>query len=86
MILYMEEIRPLLPEAMITKFMDAYIRDDFVYAPSQWETVLHCNAVSQWLGAYTIIPDICITWLISELPCGGHIGISISSGNSLLPV
>ena len=28
-------------------------RDRFVYAPSQWETALHCNAVSHWLGAYT---------------------------------
>ena len=29
------------------------IRDHFVYAPSQWETMLHCNVVSHWLGAYT---------------------------------
>ena len=28
-------------------------RDHFVYAPSQWETTLHCNVVSHWLGAYT---------------------------------
>ena len=27
-------------------------REHFVYAPSQWETVLQCNAVSHWLGAY----------------------------------
>ena len=25
----------------------------FVYAPSQWETTLHCNVVSHWLDAYT---------------------------------
>ena len=25
----------------------------FVYAPSQWETTLQCNAVSHWLGSYT---------------------------------
>ena len=25
----------------------------FLYAPSQWETTLHCNVVSHWLGAYT---------------------------------
>ena len=31
---------------------DAY-RDLFVHAPSQWETTLHCNVVSHWLGAYT---------------------------------
>ena len=30
-----------------------YGRDDFVYAASQWETTLHCNVVSHWLGAYT---------------------------------
>ena len=28
-------------------------RDHFVYVPSQWETTLHCNVVSHWLGAYT---------------------------------
>ena len=27
--------------------------DYTVYAPSQWETTLHCNVVSYWLGAYT---------------------------------
>ena len=27
--------------------------DHFVYAPSQWETMLHCNVVSHRLGAYT---------------------------------
>ena len=28
-------------------------RDYSVHAPSQWETTLHCNVVSHWLGAYT---------------------------------
>ena len=28
-------------------------RDHSVYAPSQWETVLQCNALSHWQGAYT---------------------------------
>ena len=28
-------------------------RDHFVYAPNQWETTLHCNFVSHWLGTYT---------------------------------
>ena len=27
------------------------IRADSAFAPSQWETSLHCNAVSHWLGA-----------------------------------
>ena len=28
-------------------------RDHFVYAPSQWEIMLHCNVVSHWLGTCT---------------------------------
>ena len=28
-----------------------YIRADFMFAPSQWETALLCNDVSHWLGA-----------------------------------
>ena len=31
---------------------DTY-RDHSVYAPSQWEMALHCNAISHWFGAYT---------------------------------
>ena len=30
-----------------------FLRDHFVYAPSQWEMMLHCNIVSHWLGTYT---------------------------------
>ena len=30
-----------------------WFRDHFVYAPSKWETKLHCNVISHWLGAYT---------------------------------
>ena len=37
---------------------DVYIRQwnqgSSVYAPSQWETTLHCNVVSHWLGTNTI--------------------------------
>ena len=33
--------------------MISYTRDHFVHAPSQWETVLHCNIISPWLGKYT---------------------------------
>ena len=29
-------------------------RDQFVHALSQWETTLHCNIISHWLGTYTI--------------------------------
>ena len=28
-------------------------RDHFVNVPSQWETMLHCNIISHWLGAST---------------------------------
>ena len=28
-------------------------KDHFVYALSQWETALQCNAIFHWLGAYT---------------------------------
>ena len=34
--------------------------DHFVHAPSQWETMLHCNIVSQWLGVYT-------KWSVQEM-------------------
>ena len=27
--------------------------DHFAYAPTQWETTLHCNVVSHWLGTCT---------------------------------
>ena len=29
------------------------IRDHFVYAPIQWEMMLHCNIISDWMGTYT---------------------------------
>ena len=28
-------------------------RDHFVYGPNPWETMLHCNIISYWLGTYT---------------------------------
>ena len=28
-------------------------RDQFLHGPSQWKTVLQCNILSHWLGAYT---------------------------------
>ena len=33
--------------------IDAISMDTFVYASGLWETTLHCNVVSHWLGAYT---------------------------------
>ena len=35
------------------------IRDQFVYAPSQWETTLQCNILFHWLGPFTNkkVPD-----------------------------
>ena len=36
-------------------------RDQSRYVPSQWETLLHCNTVSHWLGAY-LDWSLPITW------------------------
>ena len=44
---------PDLCQAITCTNGDPVYRDHFVYAPSQWETTLHCNVVSHWLGAYT---------------------------------
>ena len=33
-------------------YSDSY-RNHFMYAPSQWETMLQCNVISHWLGTYT---------------------------------
>ena len=35
-------------------------RNWFVYAPSQWETLLQCNIISHWLGA-------CTKWSLLQL-------------------
>ena len=37
--------------------------DQSRYAPSQWETSLHCNGVSHWLGAYV---GWSLPWLLSS--------------------
>ena len=33
--------------------LGALTKRSFLYAPSQWETMLQCNIVSHWLGAFT---------------------------------
>ena len=38
---------------LIGAYCMEYIHNHVVYAPSQWETTLHCNVVSYWLDAYT---------------------------------
>ena len=38
--------------ASVAAVLWALFRDNFLYAPSQWKTTLHCNVVSHWLGAY----------------------------------
>ena len=44
----------------------ASFRDQSRYAPSQWETSLHCNDVSHWPGAY-------LDWsLIGLFHCNGN--------------
>ena len=42
-----------LSEPLKTRSLIQDGRDHFVYAPCQWETTLHFNVVSHWLGAYT---------------------------------
>ena len=37
-------------------------RDNFVYAPDQWENTLHCNVVSHWLVAYTKWFQYCVRY------------------------
>ena len=32
------------------------LKNHFVHAPSQWETTLHCNIISHWLGEHTKRP------------------------------
>ena len=39
-------------------------RVHFFHAPSQWETKLHCNVVSHWLGAWSF------QIFYIQLPCG----------------
>ena len=51
----------------VEKGSDKYapgFKDRFMYAASQWETTLHSNVVSHWLGAYTKWP----LWF-DELSC-----------------
>ena len=43
-------------------------KDRFVYAPSQWETTLHCNVVSHWLGAYKNSPCMVMGDVMAILP------------------
>ena len=39
--------------AIVVWEMADIFRDYFVHVPTQWETMLHCNVFSHWLGAYT---------------------------------
>ena len=41
----------------------SWCREHFVDASSQWETTLHCNVVSHWLGAYTICS--LLVWILT---------------------
>ena len=42
-----------VPLRASTKQYVKHVQRFSVYAHSQWETALHCNAVPHWLGAYT---------------------------------
>ena len=44
---------PSLVEVKDAFILHNQFKDHFVYAPSQWETMLQCNVASHWLGAYT---------------------------------
>ena len=39
------------------------LRNHFVYAPSQWETMLQCNVISRWRGTFTTWSLYSATWL-----------------------
>ena len=57
--------------------------DHYVYAPSQWETMLHCNVVSHWLGTYKkIIPGEPIS---GKKYCCFAIIRNLVGGNNYLP-
>ena len=53
--------------------MGCLYRDHFVYASSQWETTLHCNVASHWLGTYTNI-----VWITADLNSGYLTGVLFS--------
>ena len=42
------------PRMVIHAVNMAKISNHSVYASSQWEMTLHCNAIPHWLGAYTV--------------------------------
>ena len=50
-------------------------RDQFRYAPSQWETSLQCNNVSHWLGAYLPIQGRCFGFGPSMGMMNGHLPV-----------
>ena len=63
----------------------ACCRDHSVYAPSQWETTLHCNVVSHWLSAYTkwslhIGPIVLMCYY--QLRCISFIAIGVVGGSA----
>ena len=47
-------------------------RDHFVYVPNQWEMMLHCNIISNWLGTFT-------KWFLHRLPLGVRYKVSVES-------
>ena len=55
---------------------EGYIRDQSRYASSQWETSLHCNDISHWLGAYLDCSLVILNYHVV-----GHIGLPSSPSN-----
>ena len=50
------QVGPMLaPWTLLSGDLLQHGRDHSVYVSRQWEMVLHCNAISYWLAAYTMI-------------------------------
>ena len=57
-------------------------RADSRFVPNQWETALHCNDVSHWLGASLDSAPICVR---CSIICDQHSGIFRRSESTALP-
>ena len=53
------------------------------YAFSQWEVVLHCNAISHWLGTYTEMTPEIILIPLADSQAVAHIVVAIDQTTNL---
>ena len=51
-------------------------REHFVFVPSQWEMMLHCNIISHWLDSYTKWSLWCVGWEV----LGGRRRLEVMEG------